>query len=689
LQGGLEAMRILIFVLSVLCAQSKKNYGADKDSVVQKVIVMLQENKIKVMNDLKEEETEMAEYSKYCDDEADAKAYSIKTATRKIADLNAEIDDAAAQVRSLEDEIALLGTEMAAKSKELSDAGVVRKKDRDNFSKTEAAMLDTVGALEKAIVLVKRSAGFLQTEKPHGAKAYAKQIADALRPVVNAAWVDKGSIQVLKGFIQDRDQDASGSDSSDDLQLHMNQPSEAKEASGGIMQVLEDMKEKAQETLSNARMEEMKANHNYQMMTASLKSSLDLAAKKLSDCKATTASLTESSGKATGELAETKKSKLADSMYLDNLKLECSQAAKEWAERQKSANGEIAAIEKAKEILQSKVKVLVQFPDADDGASVDDAEQAAMRHRLVDELQGMGHKFKSYAMMELASAATQDPFMKIRGLIEDMVAKLVAEANEEATQKDFCDEEKAKSSKEQAAKTMRADDLRARIDSATSAKEELSEKIKELHAEIAEIDDADKEATKIRTEEAATNKKAIKDFKDGASAVEEAIRVLKEYYASTPPSLIQTNTKKPSFAQTKGDAANTIIAFLETSAEDFSRMATEIETDEGEAAAAYTKTMKESKAAKTSKKDEIEGAESEIKVLTVTIEGDNEDLKMVNKELDAVMGYIDKLKPQCETKIMTYEEKRAKRQEEIEGLKEALSILDAPGAAAFAQVKKH
>merc|ERR1719160_1164297 len=105
---------------------------------------MLQENKIKVMNDIKEEEVEMAAYSKFCDDEADAKSYSIKTATRKIADLNAEIDDAAAQVRSLEDEVALLGTEMASKEAELSAAAVVRKKDRDNFSKTEAAMLNTV-----------------------------------------------------------------------------------------------------------------------------------------------------------------------------------------------------------------------------------------------------------------------------------------------------------------------------------------------------------------------------------------------------------------------------------------------------------------------------------------------------------------------------------------------------------------
>lgn len=683
-------MRVLLFCLLLLSASGKHNAGgAQKDSVVQKVIEMLMENKVKVADDLKKEEVEMSEFSQWCDDEADAKTYAIKTATRKTADLNAEIDDAAAQVRSLEDEVALLGREMAAKDKEMSEAKAVRKKDRENFSKTESAMLNTVAALEKAIILIKRSAGFLQTDKrPHSAKAYAKQLADALRPIVNAAWVDKGSIQVLKGFIQDRDQEGSGSDSSDDLQLHMSKPAEEAEASGGIMQVLEDMKEKAQETLSNARMEEMKTNHNYEMMTASLENALSLAKTKLSDCKGTKASLTEQSGKAQGELAETKKSKMTDELYLDSLKQECTQAANEWAERQKSATAEMAAIDKAKEILQSKVKVLVQFPE-DDGAPADDASQAATRRRLVDELQGMGHKFNSYAMMEMASAATQDPFSKIRGLIEDMIAKLVAEANEEATQHDFCNQEKAKSKKEQDAKMLRMDDLKSRIDSATSAKETLSEKIKELQAEIAEITSASAEATKIRNEEAATNKKAIKDFKDGASAVEEAIRVLKEYYASNPPSLIQTRKGGPSFAQAKGDAATTIVGFLETSAEDFSRMATEAETDEGEAAAAYEKTMEENKASKASKTEEIKGAESEIKVLSVTIEGDNEDLKMVNKELDAVMGYIEKLKPQCETKAMTYEEKKAKRQEEIEGLKEALSILDAPGAAAFAQVKKH
>merc|ERR1719298_230664 len=142
----------------------------------------------------------------------------------------------------------------------------------------------------------------------------------------------------------------------------------------------------------------------------------------------------------------------------------------------------------------------------------------------------------------MAGAAAQDPFAKIRGLIEDMVAKLVAEANEEATQKDFCDEEKAKSQKEKDAKSMKADDLSSRIDTATASKAKLGENIKELQSELAELDAATKEATKIRAQEAATFAVANKDYKDGAAAVEEAIRVLKEYYAST--SFVQKKSSK-------------------------------------------------------------------------------------------------------------------------------------------------
>merc|ERR1719146_429424 len=110
------------------------------------------------------------------------------------------------------------------------------------------------------------------------------------------------------------------------------------------------------------------------MMVQSLTDAINLCKTKLSDATATKAALTESSGKAKGELAETKKAKVADMFYMDNLKQECAAAAGEWDDRQKSAKGEIAALDKAKEILTAKVKVLVQ---KDDPYENDDANAEA------------------------------------------------------------------------------------------------------------------------------------------------------------------------------------------------------------------------------------------------------------------------------------------------------------------------
>merc|ERR550514_1878053 len=111
-----------------------------------------------------------------------------------------------------------------------------------------------------------------------------------------------------------------------------------------------------------------------------------------------------------------------------------------------------------------------------------------------------------------------------------MIGKLVTEANEEATQKAFCDEETSKSKKAQAEKSMTADKLTSRIDKAATTKAGLEQSVKDLEAEIAALDEGNAEATRIRTEEHATYTKASKDFKDAAEAVQEAIGVLKEYY---------------------------------------------------------------------------------------------------------------------------------------------------------------
>jgi len=312
-------------------------------------------------------------------------------------------------------------------------------------------------------------------------------------------------------------------------------------------------------------------------------------------------------------------------------------------------------------------------------AQYDDDKAAATRAQLVRQLKEMGHKFHSYVMMEMVSAAATDPFEKIKGLIGDMIAKLITEANEEASQKQFCDEEKGKSNKAKEDLSTKIDKKTSELDKAKAESAKLTDTVKELQAELAEIDKAAGEAMKLRSEEHANFLKASKDYKDASEAIEDAIGVLKEFYAGA---LVQTGKKAkggvsapPKFAE-KGDAGSTIIALLEVSAEDFTRLLTEEETKETMAQAAYTKMEMENKVATMSKNWEMKAAESTIKQLAVQIQNAQEDSTMLNKDLDAVLAYLEKLRPQCETKVLTYEEKRAQREAEIEGLKQALAIID-------------
>merc|ERR1719399_820568 len=464
-------------------------------------------------------------------------------------------------------------------------------------------------------------------------------------------------------------------------------------SSGGIVKTIEEMQGKAEDTLSDLRKKEMSDAQAFAMLEAGLKDEITHGKEKLSTAKSGKAMNEESKATASGKLVETQKSKAADEEYAGTLKTECESKASEWEARQKSATEEMGAIEKAKEILVSGVTALTQVsiktkrwnPDDDDESDA----MAAKREKVVSILKTLSKTHHSFAFAQMASMASSDPFVKIRGLIEDMIAKLLKEAQEEATQKAFCDKEIGKSKKSQDEKTATLDKLQSRIDGASSTIAQNTEDIKTLEAEVAEIDKAQAEATKIRTTEKEDYMKASKDFKDSAEAVAKAIEVLKNFYEG---SFLQVNaktnlkSKQPAFGGAKSDIASTIISVLEMSEEDFTTLLAECEATEDEAAKAYEKLTDENKVSKATKQTEAKAKASEVKSLTVQLEHSKEDHASTSAELDAVLAYIDKLKPQCESKAMSYAEKKAKREAEIEGLKEALSILS--GELALVQTKR-
>merc|ERR1719156_256347 len=67
--------------------------------------------------------------------------------------------------------------------------------------------------------------------------------------------------------------------------------------------------------------------------------------------------------------------------------------------------------------------------------------QSPLQHKVARFLKDRAAKSKSRILSLVAIRVSEDPFKKIKKMIQDMVTKLMEEANEEAEHKGFCDTE--------------------------------------------------------------------------------------------------------------------------------------------------------------------------------------------------------------------------------------------------------
>merc|ERR1719269_302643 len=297
---------------------------------------------------------------------------------------------------------------------------------------------------------------------------------------------------------------------------------------------------------------------------------------------------------------------------------------------------------------------------------------SAKRNQVVAVIQKIAKKTPAFALTQLVSAAKSDTFGKVKGLIESMIDRLEKEAAEEADAKAFCDTETSKSKAKQADLTAKLDMHAVRIEKATAGIDELKVQIKSLQEAMAAMDAAEAEATALRQKEHAEYEKASSDYKLSAEAVANAIAVLQQYYSSG--AFVQAR-QAPELGGAKTDIAGTIVEMLEVAESDFTSLLAEAEADEKAAAAAFDKLTQENEVARAANVEEVKGKENEVGRLDMSLLNYKEDHETTAQELDAVLKYLDELKPQCETKVMTYAERKARREAEISGLKEALEIL--------------
>merc|ERR1719160_462510 len=222
-------------------------------SPVQKVVELLGECKAKVLADVEEEKKAMTEYSAYCDDEAKSKTYAIETALRSIEGLSATIESSTATIATLDDEVSTLGGVIAGKEKELADATAARKAEHENFVAAEKELVETVDQLSRAATVLKKGASLAQMRGGHFHVSKQSQAAiHALSAIVESQWVNSGSRKTLQAFIQA----TSAAEEDDDDWQSQTKAVALESSSEGIIQTVEDMQGKAEDTLSEVRKKE-------------------------------------------------------------------------------------------------------------------------------------------------------------------------------------------------------------------------------------------------------------------------------------------------------------------------------------------------------------------------------------------------------------------------------------------------
>merc|ERR1712039_1123206 len=150
----------------------------------------------------------------------------------------------------------------------------------------------------------------------------------------------------------------------------------------------------------------------------------------------------------------------------------------------------------------------------------------------------LAQKDHSHALAQLASrmstamhAGSGDVFGKVKGLIADMIEKLEAEAEADATHKAYCDKELAESNEKKADKKAEIAKLSTKIDQMSARSAQLKEQVAALQKALAELAASQAEMNKMRKDENAAFVKNKADMEQGLEVVKVALRVLTEYHA--------------------------------------------------------------------------------------------------------------------------------------------------------------
>jgi len=684
-------MRVLLLAFASASLLTSDAAQLDlKERPVSKVIKLLKDMKATLEKEKAADEELFEKMTCWCEVNEKEKNAAVETANKQIDGLVADIEKHSGMSAQLQAEIAQLEKEIAENTEALDKATAVREKELGEFQGNELDLVNSLAALKNAIlVLSKHNPPPAMLQHQSGKAFLQGTVTSEVRKAIEAV-LDKPALKPahrakLAGLLQGKGK-----------QPGLTNSGSYTPASSQIFGILNQMKDEFESNLSQMQKDEAQAAADYVELKKAKQAEIAAGKAKLKEKTFGLADSDDFLATAKEDLAMTREALASDVAFIQDLRLRCQQSDKDWELRSKTRAEEIAAV--------SDVIAMLSDDDAFDlfGKTVDKPSvfvqvrsskraEKATRARVVGALKAVAQKSGSGAVLALAAQAELDAFEKVKKMIDEMVAVLKKDQEDEVKHRDFCVEEFDENEKQTLVKNNEIKDLEGLIAKSEATMKTLTEEMAALKDSIAEMQKQMKKASEDRELENKEFQTAVADQVATQQILEKALKRLESFYkkallqaredpvpgAAAPP-------PPPAMGEYKKNAGSSgVMTMIENVIKEAATAEKEALKDEADSQAGYEEFIKNSNAAIAKANSEIVSKTEQKAETEATLVQAKSDLDSAMIDAEKLANYKAELHESCDFVLKNFDVRQAARMDEIEGLGKAKAILSGSDFADF------
>jgi len=651
--------------------------NAGKQYPVTKVVTLLKDMQAQLEKEAEEDEEVYDKMACWCKTNDRDKTMSIKEAEARIADLTTTIESTAAASGRLKTEIANEESDLAKSDKALAQLTAMREKQAKEFNEEEKDMLQSIKALDSAIVVLSKHHGGDQAALATIAQVMQTQMHNH-QALLQGAITPHQRRVVLGGFLQRQPRGRS----------YQPQSSE-------IFGILRQMKETFEGNLADSQKEELANAKAFEEQKAAKEDEIKAIRGSLDEKKTQLAKSDETNAQSKEDLEDTQDSLSVDDKFLIDLKERCKMTDQEWELRQKSRQEEITAIvqaiailtdDSARDTFSSTFNPAASFVQKSASSNKKHSDQ---RQKVVELLRATAAKTSNPELAGLAMAAELDAFTKVKAAIDKMVKQLIEEKQAEITKKDYCTEKLNENELLTEKQVRKKSDTESKIAGLETTISELTEAIATIDKEIAEMNLQIKRAGEDRELVNRDFQATVADQRETQKLLQKALTVLKAVYTKTSVSkeekaalsqesseVVQAPPPPPGFKDySQNSGGGGAVGLLEQILGDAKVLEAEAVKDEQTAQATYEKMIKDTnKSIRTKLSAKVNKSEDKAKA-EQDLGNAKSDLQAQSTELETLGNSKQDLKLDCDFLLKNFDVRQQARDEEVEALRQAKAIL--------------